>query len=101
MTSDARYCVRRAGFEVDGTCDRLLSVVLVPSAPMKDDQALDRRILQYDLSQLLLLLGHGGEGDGLRRLRDASGVTPVSEREESLGNRDVENNGKESAWPRR
>ena len=41
-------------------------------------QARDVRVLQNDLGQLLLALGHGGEGDGLRRLGDARGSTPVS-----------------------
>ena len=53
-------------------------------------QALDRRIGQDDLGQLLLSLGHGLEADGRRRLRDALDDAGVLHREEALGDHDVE-----------
>eukprot|EP01022_Parablepharisma_sp_SALTPOND_P004192 TRINITY_DN118_c0_g1_i1.p1 TRINITY_DN118_c0_g1~~TRINITY_DN118_c0_g1_i1.p1 ORF type:complete len:1977 (+),score=693.89 TRINITY_DN118_c0_g1_i1:34526-40456(+) len=48
-------------------------------------QALDGRIGQHHLGQLLLLLAHGAEGDRLRGFRDALDHAGILQREEALG----------------
>ena len=59
----------------------------------KRRETLDRGILQDDLGQFLLRRGHGGKGDGCRRLRDALDHARILHREEALGNDNVEKNG--------
>ena len=50
-------------------------------------------VLQQQLHELLLALGHGGEADRLRRLADAQNHARILHREEALGNHNVEQQG--------
>jgi len=61
--------------------------VLVPSTPMNDEM-LSRRILEEDVDQLLLPLGHTFETDRLRRFADAENHACVLHRKETLGHND-------------
>ena len=58
--------------------------------PDERRKAIDRRIVQQDLGQLLLLFGHGVKGSGCGGLRDALDEARVLGREEALGNRHVQ-----------
>ena len=58
----------------------------MPSIADERREAFDRRIAQNHFCQSLLALRHGGEGDILRRLRDAKDQPSVLHREEALRN---------------
>ena len=64
-------------------------------------EALDRRVLQDHLRQLLLPLGHGVEGDRLRRFGDAQDHAGVLHREEALGDDRRRARWSPPAWRRR
>ena len=55
----------------------LFRVVLMPSAPMKEDRLSTAGSCRMMLRQFLLLLGHRGERDGLRAC-EMPWITPVS-----------------------
>ena len=71
----------------------LLRVVLVPSAPMKEERALDGRVGENYFGQILLFFGHGSEGSGLRSLRNTLDDAGVLLGEEALGYDDVKKYG--------
>ena len=73
----------------------LLSVVLVPSAPMKDEMPWDGGVGEQDLGDGLLLVGHGLEGDGGGGLGDALDDAGVLGGEEAFGDGDVEDGGED------
>ena len=56
-------------------------------------EAFNGRVLQDDVDQLLLALGHGGEADGLWRFGDAEDDAGVLHGEEALGHDDEEQHG--------
>ena len=56
---------------------------------------IDGRILQQNVHELLLALGHRGEADRLRRFADAQDHARILHREEALGNHDEE----QQRWP--
>ena len=78
--------------EVDGHASAVQRGVGAVGAD-EGGEAFDRRVLQDDLGQLLLLLGHRGKGDGCGRLRDALDHARILHREESLGDDDVKEDG--------
>ena len=61
--------------------------------PDEGGQALYRRVLQDGQRQVLLTLRHGGEGDRLRGFGDAEDHAGVLDREEALGDEDVQQHG--------
>ena len=67
----------------------LLSVVLVPSTPMKDERLSTAGSFRMIFASCLLAVGHRGEGDGLGGFGDALDHAGVLNREEALGD-DVE-----------
>jgi hypothetical protein len=67
----------------------LFRVVFVPSAPMNEDKAGDCGVFENDLGELLLLVRHGREGDGLGRLGNALKDAGVLGGKESLGDLNV------------
>ena len=58
----------------------------------------DSGILQNDVDEPLLPLGHIGEADGLRRFADAEDHAGVLHREEALGHDDEEQDGGRRTW---
>ncbi len=68
----------------------LLSVVLIPSVPMKEDDTVDGGIAQDDVGQLLLLCHHRAERNILGRLGDALDDAGVLHREEAFGDNNIE-----------
>ena len=71
----------------------LLSVVLVPSMPMKEDRLSTAGSLQNHVGERLLAAGHGGEGNVLRTFGNAEDDAGVLHREKAFGNVDVQQNG--------
>ena len=71
----------------------LFSVALVPSTPMKEDRLATSGSFRMPSASALLALGHGVEGDDLRRLGDGLDQAGVLHREEALGDHDVEHDG--------
>ena len=59
----------------------------------KRRQAGHRRVAQHQVGQLLLALGHGGEGDRLRALADALNHPGVLLGEQALGHQHVQQHG--------
>ena len=68
----------------------LLSVVLVPSMPMKEDRLSTAGSFRITCGERLLALGHGRERDRLRRFRNAQNHAGVLHREEAFGDHHVE-----------
>ena len=68
----------------------LLSVVLVPSMPMKEDRLSTAGSFRITLASACWRSRHRRERDGLRRLRDAQDHAGILHREEALGNDHVE-----------
>ena len=67
-----------------------LSVGLVPSTPTNERQALDVGIVQDGVGERALALAHRLEGNALRRLGDGLDQAGVLDREEALGDHDIE-----------
>ena len=63
----------------------LLSVVLVPSMPMKEDRLSTAGSFRIDVGQRLLPLRHRGERNVLRRFGNAQDHAGILHREKALG----------------
>ena len=79
----------------------LLSVVLVPSAPMKEERLSTAGSARMTLASSCCFSAMAGKGDRLRRLRDALNHAGILHREESFGDHDVEKDGEHQRAERR
>ncbi len=59
---------------------------------------IDGGVLEQDVDELLLALGHAGEADRLRRLADAQNHARILHREEAFGNNDKEQHSGRRRW---